>query len=70
MKLEADGRRKGRRVLAAKEEEIYGALGIPFVEPELREWRGEIERALRGKLPKLVDDRDPCGILHCHTDAL
>jgi DNA polymerase (family 10) len=47
MKLEADGLRKGRRVLAAKEEEIYGALGLPFGEPELREGRGEIKIALR-----------------------
>ncbi|QHO73625.1 DNA polymerase/3'-5' exonuclease PolX [Bradyrhizobium sp. CCBAU 051011] len=69
MKLEADGLRKGRRLLAAREEEIYGALGLPFVEPELREGRGEIENALRGMLPKLVADRDLCGILHCHTDA-
>ncbi|WOH67134.1 PHP domain-containing protein [Bradyrhizobium sp. BWA-3-5] len=69
MKLEADGLRKGRRLLAAKEEEIYGALGLPFVEPELREGRGEIENALRGMLPKLVADHDLRGILHCHTNA-
>jgi hypothetical protein len=52
-----------------KEEDIYGALGLPFIEPELREGRGEIERALRGKLPKLVGDRDLRGILHCHNNA-
>ncbi|WFU19948.1 helix-hairpin-helix domain-containing protein [Bradyrhizobium sp. CB3481] len=69
MKLEANGLRMGRRLVAAKEEEIYGALGLPFVEPELREGRGEIERALKGNLPKLIADRDLRGILHCHTDA-
>jgi DNA polymerase (family X) len=69
MKLEADGLRKGRRLIAAGEEDIYHALGLPFIEPELREGRGEIERALEGKLPKLVTDRDLHGILHCHTDA-
>jgi DNA polymerase (family X) len=69
MKLEADGLRKGRRLIAASEEDIYHALGLPFIEPELREGRGEIERALTGKLPKLVTDRDLHGILHCHTDA-
>ena len=51
------------------EEDIYRALGLSFIEPELREGRSEIERALEGKLPKLVTDRDLQGILHCHTDA-
>ena len=69
MTLQADGLRKGRRLMAAKEEDIYEALGLPFIEPELREGRGEIERALKGELPKLVTDRDLRGILHCHTDA-
>ena len=69
MTLQADGLRKGRRLMAAKEEDIYEALGLPFIEPELREGRGEIERALKGELPELVTDRDLRGILHCHTDA-
>ena len=69
MTLQADGLRKGRRLMAAKEEDIYDALGLPFIEPELREGRGEIERALKGELPKLVTDHDLRGILHCHTDA-
>jgi DNA polymerase (family 10) len=67
--LQADGLRKGRRLMAAKEEDIYEALGLQFIEPELREGRGEIERALKGELPELVTDRDLRGILHCHTDA-
>jgi DNA polymerase (family 10) len=69
MTLEPDGLHKGRSVIAAREEDIYRALGLPFIEPELREGRGEIERALKGKLPKLVTDDDLRGILHCHTDA-
>ena len=69
MTLEPDGLHKGRSVIAGKEEDIYAALGLPFIEPELREGRGEIERALKGKLPKLVRDDDLRGILHCHTDA-
>ena len=69
MTLQADGLRKGQRLIAAKEGDIYKALGLPFIEPELREGRGEIERAQKGELPKLVTDRDLRGILHCHTDA-
>ena len=59
----------GHKLLAAKsEEDIYAALGLPFIEPELREGRGEIERAIKGKMPSLVTDRDLFGILHAHTD--
>ena len=56
-------------MVAAKEADIYRALGLPFIEPELREGRGEIERATKGKLQKLVTDDDLHGILHCHTDV-
>ena len=69
MRLEADGLHKGRTLIAGEEAEIYRALGLPFIDPELREGRGEIEAALKGKLPKLVTDQDLRGILHCHTDA-
>jgi DNA polymerase (family X) len=69
MRLEADGLHKDRSLVAATEDDIYRALGLPFIEPELREGRGEIERALKQKLPELVTDRDLHGILHCHTDA-
>ncbi|KRR16191.1 hypothetical protein CQ13_37075 [Bradyrhizobium retamae] len=54
MRLEVHGLHKGRTVIAAKEEDIYRAPGLPFIEPELCDGRSEIERALRGKLPKLV----------------
>ncbi|MCC8976025.1 DNA polymerase/3'-5' exonuclease PolX [Bradyrhizobium brasilense] len=69
MRLEADGVHKGRTLIAGDEAEIYRALGLPFIDPELREGRGEVELALKGKLPKLVTDHDLRGILHCHTDA-
>jgi len=69
MRFDADGLRKGRMLIAGEEAEIYRALGLPFIDPELREGRGEIEAALKGKLPKLVTDQDLRGILHCHTDA-
>jgi len=44
-------------------------LGLPYIEPELREDRGEIEAAEEDALPKLVALRDIRGILHCHTTA-
>lgn len=69
MRLEADGLHKGRTLIADDEAEIYSALGLPFIDPELREGCGEVELALKGKLPKLVTDKDLRGILHCHTDA-
>jgi DNA polymerase (family 10) len=69
MRLEADGLHKDRTLIAGDEADIYRALGLPFIDPELREGRGEIELALKGKLPKLVTDEDLRGILHCHTDA-
>ena len=69
MRLEADGLHKGRSLIAGDETEIYLALGLPLIDPELREGRGELELALKGKLPKLVNDQDLRGILHCHTDA-
>ncbi|SFK21323.1 DNA polymerase (family 10) [Bradyrhizobium sp. Gha] len=69
MKLDTNGLRKGRHLISANEQDIYDALGLPFIEPELREGRGEIERASKGKLPALVTDQDLRGILHCHTDA-
>jgi DNA polymerase (family 10) len=69
MRLDLDGLHRGRSVVAAKEEDIYRALDLPFIEPELREGCGEIDLALKGQLPELVADGDLRGILHCHTDA-
>ena len=49
------------------EEGIYEALGLAWVPPELREHRGEIEAAIEGRLPALVEHRDLRGDLHMHT---
>jgi len=51
------------------EAEVYGLLGLEYIEPELREDRGELEAAANGALPDLVHVRDLRGDLHCHTDA-
>jgi len=52
----------------ATEEEAYGFLGLPFIEPELREDRGEVEAALAGTLPKLITRADLRGDCHSHSD--
>ena len=59
----------GHLIAGATEEEIYRALGLAFVPPELRENRGEIEAAERGVLPRLVAHADLRGDLHMHTTA-
>jgi DNA polymerase (family X) len=57
------------RVAGASEEEVYAALGLAWVPPELREDRGEIEVAARGVVPSLVTERDLRGDLHLHLPA-
>jgi DNA polymerase (family 10) len=51
----------------ATEEEVYERLGLAYIEPELREGRGEIRAAADGALPNLVTLADVRGDLHCHT---
>lgn len=51
------------------EQEVYALLGMAYIEPELRENRGELEAALEGKLPELVTLADLKGDLHSHTTA-
>jgi DNA polymerase (family X) len=53
----------------AAEEEVYAALGLDYIEPELRENRGELEAARNGELPDLVTQDDIRGDLHMHTIA-
>ncbi len=60
--------RTGRRIAGKKEEEIYGVLKLPFIVPELREDVGEIEAALKGKLPELITVEDIKGDLHVHSN--
>ena len=52
----------------ATEAEAYAFLGLPFIEPELREDAGEIEAALAGRLPRLITLADLRGDLHSHSD--
>jgi DNA polymerase (family X) len=52
----------------ATEAEAYAFLDLPFIEPEMREDRGEIEAALAGRLPVLVQESDLRGDLHTHSD--
>ncbi len=59
----------GSFVAGASEEEIYAALGLHWIPPELRENAGEIELAEAGTLPKLIEIGDIRGDLHMHTDA-
>jgi len=65
LKLNEYGLFRGSKMIAGKtEEEVYKAIGLPFIPPELRENQGE----LKGRLPKLVELKDIKGDLHCHTD--
>ncbi len=60
---------KTGELLAAKtEESVYAKLGLPFIEPTLREDRGEVEAGLAGDLPDLIQERQIRGDLHTHTD--
>lgn len=59
--------RGDERIAGRTEEEVYGALGLRVPPPEIREDRGEIERAASGDLPKLVEVADIRGDLHNHT---
>ncbi len=58
----------GRRVAGRTEPEVYRALGLPWIPPELREDQGEIEAAEAGRLPRLIEVEDIRGEVHAHTD--
>ena len=58
----------GRRIAGATEEEVYKAIGLPYIPPELREDAGEIEAALEGRLPDLLELGNLRGDLHAHTN--
>jgi DNA polymerase (family 10) len=57
----------GKKIAGKTEEEVYEAIGLPYIPPELREDRGEIEAAERGGLPALVEIEDIKGDLHVHS---
>jgi DNA polymerase (family 10) len=60
--------KKEIRVAGKTEEEVYRALGLPSIPPEIREDSGEIEAARAGTLPELVELSDIRGDLHCHSN--
>jgi DNA polymerase (family 10) len=69
LKLNEYGVFRGERAMAGRtEEEVYEALGLPFIPPELREARGELEAARAGRLPKLIAYGSLRGDLQIQTD--
>lgn len=69
LKLSEYGLFRGEKRIAGRtEKEVYNALGLEFIEPELREDNGEIDASINGKLPYLVKLIDIKGDLHCHSD--
>jgi len=70
LKLSEYGVFEGTESIAARtEEDCYRALGLPWIPPELRENRGEIEAAERGELPHLIELKEIRGDCHMHTTA-
>jgi len=70
LKLNEYGLFRGDDRIAGKtEEEVFAKLGLPWIPPELREDRGEIEAAEEGRLPTLIERKDLRGDLHAHTTA-
>ncbi|HEX6550454.1 MAG TPA: DNA polymerase/3'-5' exonuclease PolX [Gammaproteobacteria bacterium] len=59
--------RGDQRIAGRTEQDVFAAVNLPWIEPELRENRGEIEAAQHGTLPKLITLSDIRGDLHCHT---
>ncbi len=70
LKINEYGVFKGKTRLAGRtEEEVYRAVGLPYIEPELRENWGEVEAAEQGRLPELITLEDLRGDLHVHSKA-
>jgi DNA polymerase (family X) len=68
LKINEYGVFRGEEGVAGRtEEEVFAQVGLPYIVPELRENRGEIETALQGTLPKLIEEGDILGDLHAHT---
>jgi DNA polymerase (family 10) len=57
----------GERISIADERALYRAVDLEYVEPEMREGRGEIAAASSGALPRLIQPGDIKGVLHCHS---
>ncbi len=60
--------KSGKLIVAETEEEVYEYLGLPWIPPTLREDRGEVQAALAGELPDLIQEKHIKGDLHTHTD--
>ncbi|MBN1406104.1 MAG: DNA polymerase/3'-5' exonuclease PolX [Candidatus Omnitrophica bacterium] len=58
----------GKKIAGKTEEEVYASVGLKYIEPELREDRGEIGAALKNKLPKLIEISDIRGDFHVHSN--
>lgn len=70
LKINEYGVFKGKqRVAGRSEQEVYKSVNLPYIEPELREDRGELDAAKANQLPTLVTRADIRGDLHCHTNA-
>ena len=70
LKINEYGVFRGKRRIAGKTEtSVFKSVGLPYIPPELREGRGEIEAAYEKRLPTLVERADLQGDLHCHTTA-
>jgi len=69
LKVSEYGVFKGEKLVGGeKEEDIFKTVGLPFIIPEIRNDDGEIEAALKGKLPKSIELKDIRGDLHMHTN--
>jgi DNA polymerase (family 10) len=69
LKLSEYGLFRGKKMVAGKtEKDLYKALGMQWMPPEMRENQGEIELAIKKKLPKIIDYDDIRGDLHCHSE--
>ncbi|HEX8242921.1 MAG TPA: helix-hairpin-helix domain-containing protein [Longimicrobium sp.] len=68
LRLAEDGLWRGEKRVAVRDEAaLYRAIGLQFIEPELREGWGEVEAGAAGELPKLIEVGDLRGTFHCHT---
>jgi DNA polymerase (family 10) len=64
---EKSAKELGSSIKCKDEEDLYRALGLDYIPPELREDMGEIEAAEKGELPKLIERENLRGTFHCHT---
>lgn len=70
LKISEYGVFRGEQPIAGRTEaEVYASVGLPWIPPELREDRGEVDAAAEGALPRLIEESDIRGDLHVHTRA-